>query len=144
MRLAVLLVVPLLLLAGCSEAPEPAATERPAGQNSETMEIPMDGFYKPAFGGAVPVRVEVEFTVDEGGPIDVFLATGEACAQFGARGFNASAEAFAAKQGLLEARLPAGDHCLILDNAGFAAGAAKPTGPVTVTYRIRVWETPTA
>lgn len=140
MRIAPLLLVVCLLLSGCAGAPDPAARETFAGETEATQTLPPDGFYLPPFGSLVPVRAEVTFEVAPGEAIDVWLATGEMCGKFGYRDFEGVARKLNATSGVLDARLPAGDHCLVLDNAGFAMGEAEPSGLVTVRYRIRLWE----
>lgn len=140
MRPFSLLLIPVLALAGCAGEP-PAAEERPPdGEMAETIELPVNGFFLPPFGSTVPVRVVATFEVLEGGPIDAWLATGETCRQYGQRSFDATISRLNATSGALEGRFGAADHCLILDNAGFATGEAQPTGPVKLRYAIRVWE----
>lgn len=132
------------LLAGCADAPGDAPTiptegRDPDGSIDETISIQHEGFALPNFGGPERMLARVTLDVVDGGPIDAWVATMAHCAMYGQRGFEAEAEQLAFTNVTFEVTLPRGDHCLVLDNAGFAKGKAAPSGDVDVRYRIDVW-----
>lgn len=133
-----------LLLAGCN-APSAtdAYTRPPDASHTDTLTLDAQQVSgPPAFGGHVPVHVRVTLRVVSGGPIDAWLATAAGCQQYGARSFAPAARILNATNASMDADLPPGDDCLLLDNTDFAMGEAKSAGSVTVNYTISIWERP--
>ncbi|GEM_PF-5101478 len=135
-----LLVAAALLLAGCAAPPrDPYAGRAPAGTQTQTLVVPRQQFAHPTFGAPSPVHARVTWNSSQ--RIDAWI-TGDFehdCAGYGLRTFHPAAAMLNSTGGVLEADLPAGTDCLILDNADFAGGQA-PAGPdATVSFTIDVW-----
>lgn len=125
-----------LLLAGCAGAP-------PLGPPDQVGEYPQDlaseSYYQASF--ELPARSHVRITVNvtSGGPVDVWLATREACGDWTQPSFAPERTLFGVANGTLEADLPRGTYCLPLDNASIPPGPTAPSGEVSLVYRIEAW-----
>lgn len=128
-----------LLLSGCA-ARDPYAGE-PDQAISDQWTLEPGSFYAPTFdvgrGGA---HVRANVTVLSGGPIDVFLASGRACMDPSGDAFAPAARLLSTAEGALEAALPEGRACLVLDNHDAPTGTAPGNATATVAYAIRLWE----
>jgi hypothetical protein len=126
-----------LLLAGCAAA-DPYA-RKPDGVQPGTLTLPHEQVAYPTFGAQTPVHARVTWNATQ--RIDVWIAPdyAHACAQYGTRQFAPAAAMLNSTGGVLEADLPNGTDCLVLDNTDFAEGRA-PAGPdAVVNFTIEVW-----
>ncbi|MHB8605392.1 MAG: hypothetical protein ACYDCK_09060 [Thermoplasmatota archaeon] len=140
-KLSLSLLIVFAILAGCaSSLPDPYA-RAPDGSKSDAGTIPEFGFLEPPVGSpSTPIHVRATIEVTRGGPIDAWLTNATNCRAFLTRAFRANASLLNATSGKMDADFPPGPDCLVLDNTDFAFGKAEPTGNVTVSYRLDVWE----
>lgn len=134
-RVLALLAASAFVLSGCAgrdlgEPDESIADEW-------TLE-PMS-FYQPTFESPAPARVRVHVTVLSGGPIDAFLASGAECSEYPEGTFEPAGSLRSVTNDSVEADLPAGRSCLVLDNHDAPQGTAPGNGTARVAYRIEVW-----
>lgn len=131
-----LLVLMAVVLPGCTD---PYAGE-PDQVSEHEWTLEPGSFYQPTFETEGPVHVRAHVRVVNGSAVDVFLATGATCADYPTGAFAPAARLLSSTNGSLEADLPAGRHCLVLDNHDAPAGTSPGAEPVTVFYRIETWE----
>jgi hypothetical protein len=133
-----LLVSLTLLVPGC--AGDPYARE-PDQSAADEWTLEPNSFYLPSFEPRGKAHVRAHVSVLEGGPVDAFLASGQACFDYPTDLFRPAAMLASVTNGTMEADLPAGRACLVLDNHDFAPGTSPGNGTARVSYRIEVWET---
>lgn len=138
MRLAPALTL-ALLLAGCGAPSDPYA-RAPDQSSADEWTLEPGSFYLPSFDLPEASRVRATVTVLDGEPVDAFLAAGAECGDYPSPGaFTPAAMLLSARNGTLEADLPAGHACLALDNHDFPPGTSPGNGTVRVAYRIEAW-----
>lgn len=140
-RLLPFLLVALLVastLAGCAER-DPYARS-PDEESGDSWTLEPRSYYQPSFERAGPMHVRATISVLQGGPIDVFLAHGDECGEYPNGVFDPAARLLGAAEGTLEADLPAGKSCLVLDNHEAPIGRSPGDATVRVSYLIQVWD----
>lgn len=132
---ALLLASALVLASGC------AAPERGEPDQSMADEWTLDprSFYLPAFEADGPMHARATVRVLSGGPIDAFLASGAECSEYPTGTFEPLGRILSSTNGSVEADLPSGRACLVLDNHDAPPGTSPGNGTVRVSYRIELW-----
>lgn len=130
-----LLVLAVVLLAGCASRPARVADE----STQLTIDLETDSFYVAPFEVAQPSRAVIEVEALEGGPIDAWLAVGTACDDWLRSSFQPIRTAFSTTNATMEADLPKGRACLPIDNTDVAPGTANSGAPAKVRYSIELF-----
>lgn len=132
--------LPLLLLAAALAGCSTTLTDLPPDESQEdVVRLERESFYVATFDVPRASHVRVTVNVTDGGPIDAFVASGDACGTFSSRGFEPVETLANVTDAVMDAEVAAGPACVPLDNAVLPYGEASPADEVEVSYRIEVW-----